>query len=62
MEIIIASLIVIASVYIFIKTLKSKSKGVCDCSSCSAKCPSRQEDYKGSIMLMDKSGRKINKE
>ncbi|WP_294387278.1 FeoB-associated Cys-rich membrane protein [uncultured Clostridium sp.] len=39
MEILITALLVIAAGYILFKNIKKSSKGGCNCSGCSSKCP-----------------------
>ena len=42
-EIAVATVIIIAALTIFIKNIKKKSSGTCDCDCCSANCPSRKK-------------------
>jgi hypothetical protein len=45
-EIVLTVLIVSLAVYIFVKSIRKKSKSGCDCGSCSAQCPNYKEARK----------------
>ena len=45
-ETLFAALIVGTAGYIFYKSIKKKTKGQCDCGSCSQHCPMYEETHK----------------
>jgi hypothetical protein len=42
MEIVITGVIVVLAGLIIYRSIKSSSKGICNCGDCSKKCPSRK--------------------
>lgn len=55
LEIIIALGLLLSALFLFYRSLRSKSEGVCSCDTCAAKCPTRDSSKGcGEILFLDK--------